>query len=112
MGTCLHSFFNTCGCNVFPCTECALLCQPCPVLVLPRPSPRPCACGLTRSLPCLAIWHMQVLVETVGVGQSEVAVQDLVDLFLLVLPPVGGDELQVRRNRASVRPNRRLQSAK
>ena len=38
---------------------------------------------------------MQVLVETVGVGQSETAVQDLADCFLLVLPPVGGDELQV-----------------
>lgn len=37
----------------------------------------------------------QVLVETVGVGQSETAVQDLVDVFVLVLPPVGGDELQV-----------------
>lgn len=36
-----------------------------------------------------------MLVETVGVGQSEVAVQDLVDVFVLVLPPVGGDELQV-----------------
>ena len=28
-------------------------------------------------------------------GQSETAVQDLVDVFVLVLPPVGGDELQV-----------------
>ena len=37
-----------------------------------------------------------MLVETVGVGQSETAVQDLVDCFVLVLPPVGGDELQVR----------------
>lgn len=36
-----------------------------------------------------------MLVETVGVGQSETAVQDLVDVFVLVLPPVGGDELQV-----------------
>jgi LAO/AO transport system kinase len=35
------------------------------------------------------------LVETVGVGQSETAVQDLVDMFILVLPPAGGDELQV-----------------
>lgn len=49
-------------------------------------------------LPCNsypAACPAQVLVETVGVGQSEVAVQDLVDVFLLVLPPVGGDELQV-----------------
>ncbi len=35
-----------------------------------------------------------VIVETVGVGQSETAVADLVDLFLLLLPPAGGDELQ------------------
>ena len=34
------------------------------------------------------------LVETVGVGQSETAVADLVDLFCLLLPPAGGDELQ------------------
>lgn len=43
-----------------------------------------------------ALAFLQVLVETVGVGQSETAVQDLVDVFVLVLPPVGGDELQVR----------------
>ncbi|MEO1193733.1 MAG: methylmalonyl Co-A mutase-associated GTPase MeaB [Pseudomonadota bacterium] len=35
-----------------------------------------------------------VLVETVGVGQSETAVAELVDSFLLLLPPAGGDELQ------------------
>ena len=35
-----------------------------------------------------------ILVETVGVGQSETAVADLVDLFLLLLLPAGGDELQ------------------
>ncbi|MCC7272363.1 MAG: methylmalonyl Co-A mutase-associated GTPase MeaB [Alphaproteobacteria bacterium] len=35
-----------------------------------------------------------VLVETVGVGQSETAVADMVDLFLLLLLPAGGDELQ------------------
>lgn len=34
------------------------------------------------------------IVETVGVGQSETAVADMVDLFLLLLPPAGGDELQ------------------
>lgn len=38
---------------------------------------------------------MQILVETVGVGQSETAVADLVDCMMLVLPPVGGDDLQV-----------------
>jgi LAO/AO transport system kinase len=35
-----------------------------------------------------------VLVETVGVGQSETAVADMVDMFLLLLAPGGGDELQ------------------
>lgn len=35
-----------------------------------------------------------IIVETVGVGQSEVAVADLVDMFLLLHSPGGGDELQ------------------
>ena len=34
------------------------------------------------------------IVETVGVGQSETAVADMVDLFLLLLAPGGGDDLQ------------------
>jgi LAO/AO transport system kinase len=45
-------------------------------------------------LLCEAAGFDIVLVETVGVGQSEVAVADLVDLFLLVAAPGGGDELQ------------------
>ncbi|MEQ8227154.1 MAG: methylmalonyl Co-A mutase-associated GTPase MeaB [Rhodospirillales bacterium] len=35
-----------------------------------------------------------VLIETVGVGQSETAVNDLVDMFMLLLTPGGGDDLQ------------------
>lgn len=35
-----------------------------------------------------------VLVETVGVGQSETMVADMTDLFILLLAPAGGDELQ------------------
>jgi LAO/AO transport system kinase len=35
-----------------------------------------------------------ILIETVGVGQSETAVADMVDMFLLLLAPAGGDELQ------------------
>ena len=35
-----------------------------------------------------------VLVETVGVGQSETAVAGLTDMFLLLLTPGGGDDLQ------------------
>jgi LAO/AO transport system kinase len=35
-----------------------------------------------------------LLVETVGVGQSEITVRSMVDFFLLLLTPGGGDELQ------------------
>jgi LAO/AO transport system kinase len=45
-------------------------------------------------LLCEAAGFDVVLVETVGVGQSEVAVDAMVDLFLLLLAPGGGDELQ------------------
>ena len=36
-----------------------------------------------------------ILVETVGVGQSETAVCNMVDMFVLLVPPAAGDELQV-----------------
>ena len=36
----------------------------------------------------------KVLVETVGVGQSETLVAEMTDVFLLLLAPAGGDELQ------------------
>lgn len=35
-----------------------------------------------------------IIVETVGVGQSETVVRSMVDFFLLLLTPGGGDELQ------------------
>ncbi len=35
-----------------------------------------------------------VIVETVGVGQSEIAVADMTDLFVLLVAPAGGDDLQ------------------
>ena len=35
-----------------------------------------------------------VIVETVGVGQSETAVADMVDMFVVRLLPAGGDDLQ------------------
>ncbi len=41
-----------------------------------------------------AAGHDVVLVETVGVGQSETAVADMTDMFLLLLLPGSGDELQ------------------
>lgn len=43
---------------------------------------------------CEAAGFDRVIVETVGVGQSETAVADMVDVFLLLLAPGGGDELQ------------------
>ncbi|XP_064608688.1 methylmalonic aciduria type A protein, mitochondrial-like [Liolophura sinensis] len=35
-----------------------------------------------------------IIVETMGVGQSEFVVADMVDMFCLLIPPAGGDELQ------------------
>ena len=67
-----------------------------------RPSPaRGTLGGVARAtsdaiIICEAAGYTRVLVETVGVGQNETAVVGLVDCFLLVMPPVGGDELQVR----------------
>jgi len=43
---------------------------------------------------CEAAGYDIVLVETVGVGQSETAVHSMVDFFLLLLLPGAGDELQ------------------
>ena len=45
-------------------------------------------------LLCEAAGFDVVMVETVGVGQSETAVAELVDLFLLLVAPGGGDDLQ------------------
>lgn len=43
---------------------------------------------------CEAAGFDTILVETVGVGQSEIAVHSMVDFFLLLLLPGAGDELQ------------------
>ncbi len=43
---------------------------------------------------CEAAGFDVILVETVGVGQSETMVADMCDIFLLLLAPAGGDELQ------------------
>jgi LAO/AO transport system kinase len=65
-----------------------------------RPSPSSGTLGgvarRTREamLVCEAAGFAVVLVETVGVGQSEVAVAGMVDLFVLLLGPGAGDELQ------------------
>lgn len=52
--------------------------------------------GKTREviLLCEAAGFDTILVETVGVGQSETAVRDITDFFLLLLQPGAGDELQ------------------
>ncbi len=65
-----------------------------------RPSPAGATLGgvarRTREsmLVCEAAGFDVVIVETVGVGQSETAVADMVDMFVLLLAPAGGDELQ------------------
>jgi LAO/AO transport system kinase len=65
-----------------------------------RPSPSAGSLGgvaeRTREamLLCEAAGFDVVLVETVGIGQSEVAVAGMVDFFLVLLMPAGGDELQ------------------
>jgi LAO/AO transport system kinase len=65
-----------------------------------RPSPSRGSLGgvaaRTREalLLCEAAGYDVVLVETVGVGQSEYVVASMVDFFLLLLLPGGGDELQ------------------
>ncbi len=43
---------------------------------------------------CEAAGFDVIIIETVGVGQSEVAVHSMVDFFLLLLLPGAGDELQ------------------
>lgn len=65
-----------------------------------RPSPSGGALGgvnrKTREtlLLCEAAGYDTVLVETVGVGQSEVTVRSMVDFFLLLMLSGAGDELQ------------------
>jgi LAO/AO transport system kinase len=65
-----------------------------------RPSPAGLTLGgvarRTREalLVCEAAGFDLIIVETVGVGQSETAVAEMVDLFLLLLQPGGGDDLQ------------------
>ena len=65
-----------------------------------RPSPAGLTLGgvarRTREalLVCEAAGFDLIIVETVGVGQSETAVAEMVDLFLLLLLPGSGDDLQ------------------
>ncbi len=65
-----------------------------------RPSPAGQTLGgVTRRtretlLLCESAGFDVIIVETVGVGQSETAVAQMTDMFLLLLLPGGGDELQ------------------
>jgi LAO/AO transport system kinase len=65
-----------------------------------RPSPaRGHAGGVARRtreamLLCEAAGYDNVFVETVGVGQSDVAIRSMVDFFLLLMLPGAGDSLQ------------------
>ena len=71
----------------------------------PKAYVRPCAAGFMNLgglalhsdevvLLCEAAGHDIILIETVGVGQSETLVTELADMCLLLLPPAGGDDLQ------------------
>lgn len=65
-----------------------------------RPSPAGTTLGgvtaHTREtmLLCEAAGYDVVIVETVGTGQSEIAIKNMVDFFLLLMQPGAGDELQ------------------
>ncbi|HZQ12636.1 MAG TPA: methylmalonyl Co-A mutase-associated GTPase MeaB [Pseudolabrys sp.] len=65
-----------------------------------RPSPSSGTLGgvaaKTREtmLVCEAAGYDVVMVETVGIGQSETAVADMTDVFLVLMLPGAGDELQ------------------
>ncbi len=65
-----------------------------------RPSPSDGHLGgvakkTSESILCLEESNFDIIfVETMGVGQAETAVYDMVDIFLLLLLPSGGDELQ------------------
>ena len=65
-----------------------------------RPSPNGASLGgiaaKTREamLLCDAFGFDYIFVETVGVGQSEISVSHFIDMFILLMQPGGGDELQ------------------
>jgi len=65
-----------------------------------RPSPSGSTLGGVAShtreaiLLCEAAGFDMIIVETVGTGQSEIAIRNMVDFFLLLVQPGSGDELQ------------------
>jgi LAO/AO transport system kinase len=66
--------------------------------VRPSPSQRTLGGVARRTREAILVaegWGADVvLVETVGVGQSETLVADMTDVFVLLIAPGGGDELQ------------------
>jgi LAO/AO transport system kinase len=68
------------------------------VFIRPSPSSNQLG-GLGRNTQksvalCELAGYEIILIETVGVGQSETIVQHLCDLFMLIVMPASGDELQ------------------
>ena len=68
------------------------------VFIRPSPSGQTLG-GVARTtretiILCEAAGFDSIIIETVGVGQSEIAVHSMVDFFLLLLLPGSGDELQ------------------
>lgn len=65
-----------------------------------RPSPSRLALGGTTPttrdaiIVCEAAGYTTVIVESVGVGQSETDLSDMVDAFLLLVLPTAGDDVQ------------------
>ena len=65
-----------------------------------RPSPASDALGgvaratMEAILLCEAAGFDRIIIETVGVGQSEIAVRDMVDVFILLLIEGAGDDVQ------------------
>lgn len=56
-----------------------------------------CCCNSTHHILSYSwsVVTVKICVLFTGVGQSEFAVADMVDMFVLLIPPAGGDELQV-----------------
>jgi len=74
------------------------LCRRPEAFIRPSPSGKTLG-GVARKtretmLLCEAAGFDVILIETVGVGQSEVTVRSMVDFFLLLILPGAGDELQ------------------
>lgn len=65
-----------------------------------RPSPNKATLGGTHAATCDSITLCEyggaevIVVETVGVGQSEVKIKEMVDCFVVLIGPGAGDELQ------------------